>query len=314
MSPGAAGIPNQALTGGQAVPQIPTLPSQDDNPNADIAYGAYERGYYLTAFREATKRIEKDPNDAAAMTLLGELYSQGLGLKQDSKKAAEWYRLASQRGDGNAAFALGMMALRGEGVEKNSKIGLELLDFAVGKGHPAASFNLGLLLLSQGDKTNEARAAALFERAADAQIADAQYALAVLYREGRGVPKDAGRAVELLEQAASNGNVAAEVELAIMQFNGEGMPKDEAGAAKRFRIAAMRGNAIAQNRLARIYAAGRGVKKNLIEAAAWHLAASAQGLTDSWLDEALKGLTDDESGKAEALAKRLTSGLDGGKP
>src|SRR5262245_43986544 len=40
----------------------------------DLAFGAYQRGYFLTAFREATKRATEN-NDAKAMTLLGELYS-----------------------------------------------------------------------------------------------------------------------------------------------------------------------------------------------------------------------------------------------
>ena len=41
--------------------------------------GAYQRGLYNEAFREATLRLEKNKGDAAAMTLLGELYNQGLG-------------------------------------------------------------------------------------------------------------------------------------------------------------------------------------------------------------------------------------------
>ena len=34
----------------------------------------------MTAFREANLRLEKNNDDAAAMTLLGELYNQGLGV------------------------------------------------------------------------------------------------------------------------------------------------------------------------------------------------------------------------------------------
>ncbi len=64
----------------------------------DLAYGAYQRGLYFTAFTEATKRIEADASDAAAMTLLGELYNQGLGVRQDPVEAARWYRLAAERG------------------------------------------------------------------------------------------------------------------------------------------------------------------------------------------------------------------------
>ena len=40
------------------------------------------------------------------MTLLGELYANGLGVPEDDKKAEEWYKLAAARGDANAMFAL----------------------------------------------------------------------------------------------------------------------------------------------------------------------------------------------------------------
>ena len=79
-------------------------------------------------------------------------------------------------------------------------------------------------------------------------------------------------------------------------------PRDERLAARYFRRAAGRGNTIAQNRLARLYAVGRGVPKNLTEAAAWHLLASGRGLTDTWLDETLKGLSAEERAAAEKLA------------
>jgi hypothetical protein len=44
------------------------------------------------------------------------------------------------------------------------------------------------------------------------------------------------------------------------------------------------------------------VPQNLVEAAAWHLAAAAQGLSDSWLDGALRNLPADQRTKAERLA------------
>jgi hypothetical protein len=55
----------------------------------DLAYGAYQRGHYNEAFREATLRLEKDKTDSAAMTLLGELYNQGLGVAVSPGKAAD---------------------------------------------------------------------------------------------------------------------------------------------------------------------------------------------------------------------------------
>ena len=102
--------------------------------------------------------------------------------------------------------------------------------------------------------------------------------------------RDPAEAARLFERAARNGSLAGEVEHAILLFNGDGVPANEPLAAKAFRRAALKGNAIAQNRLARLYVAGRGVPANRIEAAAWHLIAAAQGLTDPWLDDALKDL------------------------
>jgi hypothetical protein len=48
--------------------------------------------------------------------------------------------------------------------------------------------------------------------------------------------------------------------------------------------------------------AGRGVPANKVEAGAWHLLAAAQGLADTWLDDALKDLKPDERTRAERLA------------
>jgi TPR repeat protein len=268
----------------------------------DLAYGAYQRGLFLTAFREATDRLSRNPGDSAAMTLIGELYNQGLGIAGDPAKAADWYRLAAARGDAHALSALGLMALDGRGMPKDQNQGRAWLEQAAAKGEPTAAYNVALLHLSSGNMAELPRVLELLRIAAKAEIGDAQHALGVLYLQGRGVSRDPAEAARWFERAARNGNLAGEVEHAILLFNGEGMPANEALAAKGFRRAAARGNAIAQNRLARLYARGRGVPQNRVESAAWHMAAAAQGLADTWLDDALKGLSADERARAERLA------------
>ncbi len=272
------------------------------NPNADAAYGAYQRGRYVTAFREATKRIEANPKDAAAMTLLGELYNQGLGVKQDPKRAHEWYRLAAAQNDANAMSSLGLMAMDGRGQPKDEKAGRAWLEQAARKGQPSASYNLALIQLAGSKPEDLAAAVANFRTAAEAEVPAAQYALGVLYLQGKGVARDTTQAAQWFRRAADNGDLGAEVEFAIRLFNGDGVPKDEARAARYFLHAAQRGNAIAQNRIAKLYVAGRGVSKNLVEAAAWNLAAASQGRADAGLDQATAGLNPDERRRAEALA------------
>ena len=159
----------------------------------DPAYGAYQRGYYLTAFQLATQRVE-EKGDPKAMTLLGELYANGFGVAQDDKKAAEWYRLAADRGDREAMFALAMFHLGGRAGAVNREQAAKLLAAAAKLGHVAANYDLGLLYLEgQLFPQDFARAAELFRVAAQAGNPEAQYALATLYKEGRGVPKDADR-------------------------------------------------------------------------------------------------------------------------
>ncbi|HEY1311227.1 MAG TPA: tetratricopeptide repeat protein, partial [Pseudolabrys sp.] len=89
----------------------PLATSNADNGKVDLAYGAFQRGQYLTALNEATKRAQQ--NDPAAMTLLGEIYAQGLGVGRDDSKAAQWYKLAASNGDRDAMFALAMFNLQG---------------------------------------------------------------------------------------------------------------------------------------------------------------------------------------------------------
>src|SRR5580698_8945568 len=58
-----------------------------DGPELDLAFGAFQRGYFLTAFQLATEHAT-DQGDAKSMTLLGELYANGLGVPRDDAKAA----------------------------------------------------------------------------------------------------------------------------------------------------------------------------------------------------------------------------------
>ncbi|APF38275.1 TPR repeat [Chelatococcus sambhunathii] len=292
----------------QSTPLIPTLPSD----RTDLAYGAYQRGLYVSALKYATARVEANRNDTAAMTLLGELYAQGLAVPQDFAEAASWYRLAHEKGDANATFALAMLAMDGLGLPKNRAQAETLLEQAAAKGHPVASYNLALLLLPRRTEGGDERAVALLERAAQAEIADAQYALAVLYREGRGVPVDRIRMANWLARAADNGNLPAQVEYAIALFNGDGTARSEEEAARWFERAAWRGNPIAQNRLARILAAGRGRPTDLVEAAAWHMLAAQAGLADSWLDDTLKTLTDAQRKAAADTARERAERLEFG--
>ena len=71
---------------------VTPAPTPDD-PNVDLVYGAYQRGFYKTSFDLAAKRAQEN-GDPKAMTMLGELYANGFGVRRDDIKAADWYRRA----------------------------------------------------------------------------------------------------------------------------------------------------------------------------------------------------------------------------
>jgi TPR repeat protein len=271
-------------------------------PAPDQAYGAYQAGHYRRALAEALKRIEADSNDAAAMTLVGELYRQGLGVPPDQKVATEWYERAEARGDINAAFALATQLLDEKSGKRDPARAGALLGKAAAAGHPAANYNLALTLLATGREADDKRAVACLEVAAKAQIGDAMHALGILAKQGRGMAESEEAAARWMKRAADAGNVPGEVEYAIMLFNGTGVPKDETAAAKLFQRAAAQGNAIAQNRLAKLYQFGLGIPPDTIEAAAWHLAARSQGLDDAALDGLFNRLNPEQQGRAARIA------------
>jgi TPR repeat protein len=276
-------------------------------PPPDAAFGAYQRGYVITALREAEKRIAANSKDAAAMTLIGEIYRDGMAVKLDVAEASRWYRLASELGDKQAQFQLGVLMLDGaDGVPKDREAAKAQFRKAAAQGLPGALYNLAVLAL-EGDDQNKpdfAKAADYFRRAAEAGDGNAAYSYGVLLRQGKGAPLDIAQSAQWLKRAADDGIIAGQVEYAIMLFNGVGVQRDEAGAAKIFILAAARRNPIAQNRLAHLYLTGRGVPRDLVQAAVWHGLAKNAGIEDKELDEATAHLTPDELAKVRDLTRR----------
>ena len=69
-----------------AATPTPTPTPAFEDPNVDLVYGAYQRGLYKTAFDLASTRAQY-AGDPKAMTMLGELYANGLGIKRNYPKA-----------------------------------------------------------------------------------------------------------------------------------------------------------------------------------------------------------------------------------
>src|ERR1051325_6879907 len=85
-----AGLVASAAMAQEAPPAPETAPapqpeSGEPQAPADEAFGAFQRGYFLTALELALPRAEK--GDAAAQTRIAELYGGGLGGAQRERKS-----------------------------------------------------------------------------------------------------------------------------------------------------------------------------------------------------------------------------------
>ncbi len=283
-----------------------TAPIQKDR-KPDLAYGAFQRGYYLTALKLALPRAEA--GDPAAQTLIAEIYWNGLGVAINRKEAAAWYKFAADGGNPSAQFSYANILLRGLLVDTDTKTGRELMEKAAEAGNIQAQFNLAqIITASRPTWAGFKNALPWYEKAAKAGLPDAQYALSNIYAEAKGVvTTDEEKARLWLKRAAEGGLDTAQVEYGVWLVNGRGGPKNENEAFVWFQRAAAQRNVLAQNRLSRMYAYGIGTKQDPIKAAAWHILARRAGYKDNDMDQRFSAYTDIDKRRSLELANRLGS-------
>lgn len=276
----------------------------EEQKTPDFAYAAFQRGQYLTAFQIALPLAER--GDDAAQTLIAELYQQGLGIAQDTKEAAKWYEIAAKSGNREAQFAYALKLLKGKDVPQNKQEGVVMMKKAAEAGHPIAMFNHANQIIADRPTSAGYRLALPFyEKAAENRLADAYYALSVIYKEGlaNGI-QNPKKARDWLEKAARAGVDTAQIELGIALINGTDGPKDLKAGFRVLNGAALAGNVIAQNRIAHMYLDGIGVEPSKIEAAKWHILARRAGRFDITLDQFMESLDAEMRQKALELANR----------
>lgn len=147
-----------------------------------------------------------------------------------------------------------------------------------------------------------------FQPLAEAGDAEAQYALGVIYDNGRGVPQDDGEAIKWYRLAAKQGIADAQFNLGVMHAMGEGASQDYGEAVKWYRRAAEQGDAEAQHALGVMYDTGRGVLQDYVEAHKWFNLAAAQNHEGAaqYREQAAKQMTSAQIAEAQQLARQWT--------
>ncbi|MFC4623667.1 tetratricopeptide repeat protein [Daeguia caeni] len=286
-------------------PMPPIDPHRFGDKVPDEAFGAYQRGLYLTAFNLARPKAEQ--GDPASQTLIAEIYARGLGVPADQTKAAEWYAKAAEQGQREAQFRYAAMLLQGKYVPKDPQKAEFYMKKAAEAGNPMAQFNYAqMLMLKTPGKAGLDLAFPWFEKAAEANLADAQYALSQIYANGTDkIARDDNRARAYLLQAAIKGYDTAQYDLGEWLVTGRGGERNYEAGFKWTAAAARRGLVAAQASLARLYRDGLGTEGDLVKAAAWYIVAQRAGYRAPDLNDMMDGLDDEQIKQAIETANKL---------
>lgn len=291
---------------GAALPPLP--PEKPYSGPVDEAYGAFQRGFYVTALDKALQRASS--GDGAAQTLVAEMMTNGFGIKRDAKTAAFWYREAAERGDPGGMFQYALLLMKGRNVPADKKAADEYMRRAAEGGNAQAQFNWAQILISDNPGEHGLELALPFyEKAAAQGVPDAQYAVAQLYVSLKSVPQDKkAQARAWLEKAAKAGFDTAQLDMGIWLVNGVGGDRDYDKGFAWMRIAAHRGNVAAQNKLAHLYVEALGTRPNPVEAAKWYVLSRRAGLQDPELEDFFLGINDDQQKQAIDAANAFRRG------
>ena len=220
-------------------------------------------------FKEAFRLFsgEAEEGNALAMFDLGRMYADGLGREADPAKAHEWY------GKALTAFVAAEQC-----AEERQR---PYLQYRIGKMYAAGlGYELPVVPDEEGGDGKAVRdyekAVAWLEKAAEAEHASAQYALANIYLAGEAVAKDVTKATELFTRAAKQGHDYAAYQLGKQFLQGEETEKDVEAAIKWLKQSAAANNQYAQYSLGKLYLDGEKVEKDIRTAITYLKKSAAQ--------------------------------------
>ena len=180
----------------------------------------------------------------AAQVALGHLHFYGArGFEQNPERAARYFKAAALQGDTSAMSSLGQMHVQGIGVPQSNDTAFKYLSQAAERHNPGAQNGLGYLYLhGQGTKQDYKLALKWFKKAADQGNAEAQFNLGAMYYAGLGVDKKYSAALQYFTLAGHQGHTRALYNLAQMHLMGLGTIKSCAIGVKLHKTVAERGN------------------------------------------------------------------------
>ncbi len=164
--------------------------------NTDLnAQALFEKGMNALEGSSATRsgpnateyfRRSAELGFAPAQVVLGYFYETGRNLTADPQLAADWYKKAARQDDPLAQWLLGRLIYMGTPARDLNEAA-SWLEKSEAHDDAFAQYLLGKIFMERGDY---ARAAVLLEKSALHGLPQAQRHLAILLRDGKGLPRD----------------------------------------------------------------------------------------------------------------------------
>ncbi len=222
--------------------------------------------------------------NAYAQLVLGNSYSDGVGVTKDLSQAIQWWRKSAQKGNAKAQYLLGKTYLDGIGATKDSKQALGWLIKSAKQGNKHAQYLLGKMYYEGYHvPKDEDVAKSWLSRAAEQAHKGAINLLAIIDGLVDVATKIYQQSFDVLVDKAKQGDPQAQYELGLRYESGAwDVNKDDKQALVWISKAAKGGNRIAMKTLANIYQHGDlGLQPNPAKAAEWEKKASAASVKKS---------------------------------
>jgi len=164
----------------------------------------------------------------------------------DFVAAAASFRLAAEQGHAEAQYFLSTMYDEGKELERDDVLAMYWERKAAEQGHAYAQANLSFRYYSANEFEE---AFGWCERAAQSDLAWAQYNLGLMYRKGEGVAQSDVEAAHWYRRAAHQGFAEAQQKLAHLYSIGQGVEHDYTASREWIRRAALKGHEAAAREL-----------------------------------------------------------------
>ncbi len=232
-------------------------------------------------------------------------------IKKNEKAAYENYKKGADAGQSGCMLKTAQFLLEGRGgVEKDPQTALGWFRKAGQSGNPIGHVQAAAILLQGKDPANVVEGYAHLVAAAEADLADVQNELGLLYLSGRLGIRDATAAAGWFGRSAAKGYLKAANNLGALYEKGLGVPKDYNKAGRFYARAANAGLPEGATALGRLYAQALGTKQDLPKAWALFSIAVERGDTSGMtlLGELTSQLTEEQIAEGRKILADLKSG------